>query len=401
MGKGKRIRENRVAEQNTNREAKALKAKKEKRQKLATMIVIIVLLVGFVGGTLTHITINGLKSGGFIQRSTSVIKSENFKVDAAMMSYFINYQYSNSAELFSQYYGLKTDVSLKEQTCTLLENGGTWFDYFSDAATTSVKEYLCLAEAAKKEGLQLDDEDQAEIEATINEYKTYATTNGVGLDDILSAMFGQGVKEKDVRKCLELETLAIKYSQEWLEKQSYTDEELEAEYKKNTANYQMVDYMSYDISATDLKDKNTYAAAKAKAEELAKVKTVDEFKKWVENDYRASSDLKAEELDKKVKTVLEGVTFTGAKKADLYVVDPSAWLFGKAKVNETFIFDDEGGTYTVYFCVKPAYRGDKWKDDCKSTLGQAAFSKVLESLKTNTVLTINDKGYDKVSMVIA
>lgn len=357
MGKGKRLREMRAEERKANKEALAAKAKKEKRNKWLTILVAVVLLVGFVGGMLSYIVVNNLKSNGTIQRGTEVIESPNYTVNASMMSYFFNYQYSQNQESYKQFYGLDTTKSLKDQACAQLQDGGTWFDYMCDVTTASVNEYLYLAEEAKKNGFTLGESDYANIDSIIKDYESYAATNGVDLNAILAAMFGMGVREEDVRDCLELQMLATNYRNSWFEGKKYSDEKLETEYKDNKSTYQCVDYLSYDIVASDTKDKNTYDAAKKKAESLAKVDTAAEFKEWVEEDYRSSSKLTDKETDEKVKDFLADIESTQMKSGTIGIVDVSNWAFDKkTKAGDTFVFDDKNGTYTVYYCTKASYR---------------------------------------------
>lgn len=366
MGKGKRVRENRAAEKEALKVAAAQKAKKDKVKKIAIIFTSVAIILALVAGTLTHVISSAARSSGNAMRSTSVIESENFKVDAAMMSYYFNYNYNSTVGNNQETYesmGLDVSKSLKTQACSFLEDGGTWFDYFLDSALSTAKGDLYLAENAKKEGLELTEADEANIQSVIEEYYTYASKNNVKKDSIFSLMFGQGVKEEDVRNCLEISTLASKFAIEWQNSLEYTDDEYDKQYKDNMDNYLMVDYLSYAISASDTKDKETYAAAKALAEELADVNSEQAFKDFVADEYRAKNEITdkftKEDQDKGVQEALDKLSTTEASKGNIGITDLTKWFFEDAEKGDTYIHDDESGTYTVYYCTATPHRDEE------------------------------------------
>ena len=73
-----------------------------------------------------------LTANGVFTRMQTAVKSDNFRVNANMMTYYFKTQYSsfvseNSSYL--SYYGLDTSISLKDQYVdTNDESQGTWFD---------------------------------------------------------------------------------------------------------------------------------------------------------------------------------------------------------------------------------------------------------------------------------
>ena len=243
------------------------KAKKQKITKITTTIVAIVLVVCLVGGLIYNAVYSAAFKKGTIQRDTVVLQTENYSVDAAMMSYFFYSQYNNFVNNYSSYLsslGLDTSKSLKTQDCSF-EAGSSWFEYFANQAGAEVKEYLYLAEKAIEEKLALDEEDQKDIQAIIDDYGTYAKNNGMETAEFLTAVFGTGIKESDVRKCLELSVLSQKYYDKYQDTLVYTDAEIEQFYKDNMASYRYVDYYNYTIKAQNTSDSSTYAAAEAKA----------------------------------------------------------------------------------------------------------------------------------------
>ena len=364
MGKGQRNRELRAAEREANREIVAKKKKKEKAKKWTISIVSVVLIICLVGGLLVHFINTSANTSGKNMRKAIALQTENFKVNAAMMSYFFYTQYNQVLSDYGsylEYISLDSTKSLKSQQCGFADEGTTWYDYFVDQAATQVKELLYLAENAKAEGMKLDEEDEKIIESNFDSYNETAKSNNLSLEDFISAAFGVGVQKSDVRDCMELSLLAQKYLTKFQESLDYTDKEIEAFYKDNIDQYRYVDYYSYSISASNTEDKSTYAAAKESANELAEVKSTDAFSKWVEayerDNAKITEDYTKESLEADISDTLaelssKGITYTKEDKA-------SEWLFKKAKVGETYVSNNGSGTYTVYYCTATPYRDEK------------------------------------------
>ena len=365
MGKGKRIRESRAAEKEALKVAAIQKAKKDKIKKIGIIICSIAVVVALVAGTLAHTISSAIRSSGKVMRDTSVVESDNFKVDAAMMSYYFNYNYNstvgNNRETYESI-GLDTTKSLKSQACAFLDDGGTWFDYFLDSALSTAKGDLYMAENAKKDGMELTEADQTSIQSVIDEYYDYASENNISKDSIFSLMFGQGVKEEDVRNCLELSTLATKYNLKWQDSLEYTDDDYDKFYEENIDNYKLVDYFSYTFTASDTKNKDTYAAAKEKAEALADVGGEQAFKDFVETEYRNNNEITdkftKEDQDEGAKKELDKLPTIGATKGNIGITNLTKWFFEEAEKGDTYIHDNESGAYTVYYCTAEPYRNE-------------------------------------------
>lgn len=362
MGKGQRVRAARAAEREAKKVELAKQAKKSKITKIVTSIVAAVLCVAILGGVIYHTVYTTAYNKGTIQRDTVVLKSDNYTVDAAMMSYFFYSQYNNFVNNYSSYLsslGLDTSVSLKRQDCAF-ESGSTWYEYFAGQAGSQVKELLYLAEKAFENEMKLDDEDNQNVQATLDSYYEMAEENNIENAKFLSAVFGTGVNESDVRKCLELSVLADKYYQSYNDSLDYTDADLEKFYTDNIDDYRYVDYYSYAIVAEDTEDEATYEAAEKKAKELAAVKSVDAFKAWVEKDYRAENPVTESNTEENLEENLEGVLSSILDTQVTYVEDDTAseWLFKTGKVGETYLDDDKEGTYTVYYLTATPYRDE-------------------------------------------
>ena len=254
-----------------------------------------------------------LTANGVFTRMQTAVKSDNFRVNANMMTYYFKTQYSsfvseNSSYL--SYYGLDTSISLKDQYVdTNDESQGTWFDYMMDQTQAQVEEILRYCEEAETRKIELDDSDWEKIDSELEMYKTYADMYGYSTNAYVANIFGKGMKLKDIKDALELSTLASKCSEvigEELEGE-IGDDDITAEYDDNKLDYDLVDYTYYTFDVTykdaaeavlgkdDYTDeeaeekeseivakyKEMIADAKAKAEALAAIKDKAEFSKKI------------------------------------------------------------------------------------------------------------------------
>ena len=276
MGKGNRTRNNSYQEaynMSGASSAKAVKASGKKTDK-TTLWVTIVIAVLVIGA----IALSFFASSGVVARNTVLISSDNYDVDANMITYYENQVLSNVFnQYFSYYYQYfySGDYQRAYNAAQQAIAGQTLKSYYS-SAIENLKEILVLCEAAKAEGMTLETEDIETVDATMEQYK-----------DVVTQTFGAGVKAGDIRKAIELQVLASKYYNAYTEKESdaVTAEDISAFIEENKANFYVVDYLSAELSvlSDDYKDdKDGFAAAKALVDEyVAKFEaatTVDEFK---------------------------------------------------------------------------------------------------------------------------
>lgn len=356
MGKGQRVRAARAAEKEAMKAVVAKRAKKEKTKKIAISITAIVIAVVLVGSLAYNVIYNALYKNGVIQRNTVILESENYEVNAAMMSYFFYNSVNQYSSVLSQL-GVDLQKPLKSQQCTIGE--GSWFDYFVSNAAADAKNCIYLAEKAKDENITLNDHDKEHLESNIASIAAAAKSYNMSVSEYYSNAFGTGVKEGDVRDCLELQLLAQRYYETFVDTLKYTDDQIEQYYKDNIDTFRYVDFYSYAIIAEDTDDSATYAAAKEKADALAKVEDTKEFSKWVEDYYKAENPLNDEYTEAKQKEEVETVLSRLETKKFVKSTDKEAlskWLFETAKVGDTYVEDDKKGGYTVYLCTATPYR---------------------------------------------
>ena len=224
--------------------------KSEGKAKKVLGIIAGILIAAFVIGV---VAVSEIYNSGLIQSNTSAAVSANYKVSSTMMNYFFNNNYKTlTSGDYAQYLtmmGLDTSKALDAQ----VYNGETtWYDYFVDYTKSQVKELLVLCEAAKAAGYELPKEEKERISAELKELETIAKQYGFGsLDTFLKANYG--AKEKDVRKCMELSSIASNYSQQVVESYKYTDEDITNYYNENVDQFLKVDYLSYTFKYEEKK----------------------------------------------------------------------------------------------------------------------------------------------------
>ena len=273
MGKGNRSRNNGYQEAYAMGASASRKKAAQKADKTTFWmgIVIAILIVG-------AIALSVFAGSGIAGRNTVLISSDNYEVDANMITYYENQVYSN---LFSQYFSYYYQYFYAgdyEQAYTAAQqalSGKTLKSYYSNAITT-LKEVLILCEAAKAEGIALDADDMKAIDEALAQYEGQ-----------FSQIFGAGVTEADIRKAIELQELAVKYYDIYSEKEmaAATEDEMNEFRENNKGDFYVVDYLALELSvlANDYKDNaDGFAVAKALvdeyAEKLENATTVEEFK---------------------------------------------------------------------------------------------------------------------------
>ena len=286
MGKSNRIRKDRA-----NVTLSGVKSRKKSQGMPSWAINLITIAITAL--ILVSVVLSIMSANGVFGRMQTALKSEHFRVDANMMNYYFRTQYdsfvqNNSSSL--SYYGLDTGVSLKEQYIggSEGEDAETWFDYIMGQTTMQVEDILVYCEEAYERGMELDDADKEYIDEQIAMYETYAQLYQYSnANSYLAAMYGKGMKEKDVRNAMELMTLASKCSEVIGEEvnDSILDSEIEAEYASNKLNYDRVDYhyytlsVSYDDIVVDVLGKKDY---KAEEVEAKSAEIIEKYKQEIE-----------------------------------------------------------------------------------------------------------------------
>lgn len=266
MGKGNRTKKQQAASVLADAGKRSAAKKREMPTWVGTLIVVTVLVA-----IALLATFGALNSRGVFLRNKVIYESEHFEITVPMMSYMVYTEYQEFVNTYQssgymQYIkgtggeGLNTSAPLREQiySSTADETTGvvttvTWFDYFAGRATTSIQQVLVLCEQAHQYGITLDESDYKTIDSSIESVELYAAYSGYTTSGYLSAMYGKGVGEKDVRAMMELTQLATKFTSIKMEEfeNGATDVRMEEYYQQNKSLFDTyVDHISYTFETT-------------------------------------------------------------------------------------------------------------------------------------------------------
>lgn len=150
------------------------------------------------------------------------------------------YEFANQA--YSYYgvdpsaFGLDLSKPMAEQECMFGEEGQTWEDYFLAQAVDYWAQMEALAQAAAQEGIELSQEDLAQLSGIGDTLAQSAASYGFETaDQMLTADFGAGVTMEHYKSFLENMLRSNEYYAYHSEHAEVTDEEVEAYYDENPA----------------------------------------------------------------------------------------------------------------------------------------------------------------------
>ncbi len=232
----------------THRSKKDGGERKKFSRKFWITVICCLLVVGTACGFLVGTLVNRRLDKGDYLREATVYETDNFKVDAAMFTYYFYCGYEDFLE--SGTYdtsAIDTDKPLKKQT---YKGDKSWFDYFLSIAKTKARSSIIFAEAAKKEGYTLTDEETAEI-------KEYA-----GNIDVKKV--GRGIKTRDIEEAEKLVALGDKYY-EAVGKAAFTEDEYKKKLQENLTLIGDTSYYAYEVKAGSLKESQSLAQTIAEA----------------------------------------------------------------------------------------------------------------------------------------
>lgn len=290
------------------------------------------------------------------------------KVSVAEYGYFYATTYGNMLNQIQQYssYGLDTssfgfdpDLSPDVQYTTDAEgNEITWSDYFKTSTDDSIEYIYSYYNAAVESGLELTDDQKAEIEETIESIREEANGYGYSLEAYIKASYGNKFNEKALRRVLEVQTLvqALSNNKKAEIEDAITDDELKAEYTENKKEYDRVDVRYYKIAIKQVtaKDGETDAELKARKEEAKKTAVADAkaiLEKITDEESFIAAVKEYNEAEKD--TTVEG---TFSKHSDLKTAigeKAADWAFA-AKENDKTVIEEENAVAVMY-CLTPSY----------------------------------------------
>ena len=306
----------------------------------------------------------GSMEGDVVSGEAAVMSTENYDVSVSMMTYFFNLSYRDYAGKGV----IDPSVSLNKQ---YLYDEYSWYDYILSSVKSEVRSYLIIAEAAKVDGIELDEDDLDGVEAVLDRLKEAAASRGFSVSDYIKLMFGTVVRIDDVRECLKLVRLSYKYSEAMMSryKNDYTEADFFKQFEDNEKDYKYVDYYAYTFSAEADDDGTVTSEASSAAESLADglmaARNVDEFRSYLKNHLTNKAQDVVEEghnIDEDVITqAVDEAFIRHADHLTLTNISPALveWAYDEStSVCSTIKINSGDREYTVYMLVAAPYRDE-------------------------------------------
>lgn len=368
MGKGTRKRLDRQEQAHRQSQAAAAEQKKTNRKRLIWIAAAVVVVLA-VAATVAIVRLHDTRTqNGDAIRDKVVMSSRHFKVDGAMMSYFIHsemsaYVRANSNTISME--GLDPQADLKAQPCSIGSTRvETWFDYFADSATMNVRSILYLAEGASAAGLELTDADRTHIDEQIEIVRDQAKAENQTVEAFVAANFGQGVTTDDIRRAMELQMLGSKLRAHVESGVDCSEAALQTYYHEHAAPLSTCDYYtitfvsSIEDGFTEEQISRYNEGTKKWADDLAQCHDVDSFRAYLADYYRQYYEERGQSYDDAEiqasidnnAALVEGHLYTG-DALSIWALDPAR------QVGDTTVIEGEN-EYSVYLITKAPTRLD-------------------------------------------
>ena len=200
-------------------------------------------------------------TSGALARTVPALRVNDQTYSAAQVSYYYANEYwqiVNTYGTYASYFGYSgLDVNagiatLGDQPYTNGDEYATWKDYFLASAENTIRTYQALNDYAVQQGIALDAEDEAAVDASLDSLEQNVKNGGYkSLDLYFEAAFGNGVNRSIAREILLRQTLAQKayeHASDGFSAQ-YSDEELSEYYDSLEGERDNYNFWYYLLSA--------------------------------------------------------------------------------------------------------------------------------------------------------
>ena len=292
----------------------------------------------------------------FLYTKTTAVTVDGRNYSPSELTYTYATQYQNFVSTYGSYasiFGLDTSYGLSglaSQQCSMTD-GGTWRDYFMDAAINSLKQNQALEKYAAENGIELTDEEKQQVDESIEEIKEAAANYGYASGDkFIAANYGVGNNLKTAKAYATEYALASKvYTQVHEETEAaVTPEEIKEQYPSVAVRHILVKAeAAEDGTYTD----EAKEAAKAKAEEI--------LKEWEDGDKTEESFAAlAEQYSEDTGSNTNGGLYANVMQGQM-VEEFDAFCFDEnRKSGDTGIVYGESTSYAGYHVMYFAGEGD-------------------------------------------
>lgn len=381
------------------RKARIAKANKKNARKggvktgsVVKRVVAAVVALAIVCGCLFYV----LDNTGVINKMITAVEVGENNVNSATFYYYYYLMYQQALSTQENYssYGfnyIDAEKAPDEQDYPYPDEDGkttTWADQLITQAASRAQTVLACYNEAVKEGIKLEEDEQTQIDETIEQFKSSASSGGYSVNAYLKMMFGFGLK--DLKKQLEIEQIASKYQEKVHEDQheAVDDAALEKELKDNAKDYGLATIRYYafkydTLNQGDSESDEAFEARKTKANDSVAKTAKEIFENITDEDsfiaavnaYEAedaeneeedkaeeateetaaaeteaaeeAEDAETEEEEEDATTLLKNAAYSSISSA--VEADAADWAFDSArKAGDLKFFKGDNGAYIVY-----------------------------------------------------
>lgn len=311
-------RERKKREENTTVAQPEVKKAKKLSEGWIFAICMILIVTVVVGGMIIY---------RHSQNHKTVLTVGDHDVDVCEFNFFYR-ELAATCDQYKDYLGIDNTVKLDEQkidssdmsmmpivglNTTLLSEtepvdsvyNVTWAQLLADNAMRNAASAYSVYQAAEKAGYELDHEALENIDASVEQIKTYADQNNMDLDDYIEAVFGNDCDEEGYRQYMKVVNVASAYPSSL----EYTDAEKTERDEKAPEDFDNVAFYYYVADRTTIeaeqKASEEAAAAEEPTEETSEdVEIVEEEPTEEETEAELTEEEKAE-FDKQAKKAAE------------------------------------------------------------------------------------------------
>lgn len=289
--------------------------------------------------------------------------------------------------VYASMLGLDTSKPLDVQTCGMADTPCTWQQFFLASALNSWRNYQATAAEAEKNNFQLDADIQEQLDSAVANLEMTAELYGYeSAEALLADDVGPGAGMEDYQHFLNLYYNGSMYFSDLCEKNTPTDEEVEAYFTENETAYEssglkrgdksvdvrhvliMPEGASSENIRTDSFDDAAWETSRVKAEEL--------LAQWEQGDKSEDSFASLAMEHSQDGSASNGGLYTGVTQGQM-VEAFNDWCFDDIRQPGDYgLVKTEFGYHLMFFVDSRPI----WKESAKSDLVNARANETLNAI---------------------
>lgn len=347
-----------------NSQASVAKSEKLQFIPLAILVAAIIAVLTFLG--VRYNTVPNGKEGELMNPASVVAVVDGTKVSIGMF----NYYYTNIAGYYEQNAsnnGLDTTKDYASQYKTDADgNQISWLEFLQNETMDEIKQTISLYHKGIDAGLTVNDAERKTIDEYIENFKTYASSQSMSVNDYLSESYGDYCTVDTLKLFYEHYFIGLNYQGYAKAQHMVSDEDIESYFSEHSRDYCQINYCRL-IVPYDLTDDNTKAEAlenindyksRITDKESMEALVPEIYKDFIDQDVasamESNSDLTEEEARKQaVETYKQSIPDTiYGSSTSVYGEEITEWLFSsETPVNSVNCYINENIGY-AYILLK-------------------------------------------------